>query len=70
MDNDDTRDLDYRSLYGIPPDAFVVGWVGRMTGVKDTDAVAPPQQGLAEVRADESGASGHQKCPHQISSSA
>jgi len=36
---DDTRDLDYRSLYGISPDAFVVGWVGRMTGVKDTDAV-------------------------------
>ncbi|HYI74509.1 MAG TPA: glycosyltransferase, partial [Gaiellaceae bacterium] len=24
---------------GIPEDAFVVGWVGRMTGVKDTDAV-------------------------------
>ena len=28
-----------RQLYGIPGDAFVVGWVGRMTGVKDTDAV-------------------------------
>ena len=36
---DATVDLDYRSLYGIPSDAFVVGWVGRMTGVKDTDAV-------------------------------
>ena len=36
---DDTADLDYRRLYGIPDDAFVVGWVGRMTGVKDTDAV-------------------------------
>jgi glycosyltransferase involved in cell wall biosynthesis len=36
---DETADLDYRRLYGIPEDAFVVGWVGRMTGVKDTDAV-------------------------------
>jgi glycosyltransferase involved in cell wall biosynthesis len=36
---DATADLDYRGLYGIPDDAFVVGWVGRMTGVKDTDAV-------------------------------
>ena len=36
---DDTADLDYRKLYGIPEEAFVVGWVGRMTGVKDTDAV-------------------------------
>jgi len=36
---DETAELDYRPLYGIGPDAFVVGWVGRMTGVKDTDAV-------------------------------
>jgi len=36
---DETADLDYRRLYGIPATAFVVGWVGRMTGVKDTDAV-------------------------------
>jgi glycosyltransferase involved in cell wall biosynthesis len=36
---DATADLDYRGLYGIARDAFVVGWVGRMTGVKDTDAV-------------------------------
>ncbi len=36
---DETANLDYRELYGIPPDAFVIGWVGRMTGVKDTDAV-------------------------------
>ena len=36
---DATADLDYRRLYGIPEDAFVVGWVGRMTGVKDTSAV-------------------------------
>jgi glycosyltransferase involved in cell wall biosynthesis len=32
-------DSDYRKLYGISRDAFVVGWVGRMTGVKDTGAV-------------------------------
>jgi glycosyltransferase involved in cell wall biosynthesis len=37
--DDGTADLDYRELYGIPKDAFVVGWVGRMTGVKDTGAV-------------------------------
>jgi glycosyltransferase involved in cell wall biosynthesis len=36
---DASADLDYRKLYGIPEDAFVVGWVGRMTAVKDTDAV-------------------------------
>jgi glycosyltransferase involved in cell wall biosynthesis len=29
---------DYRRLYGIGKDAFVVGWVGRMTAVKDTGA--------------------------------
>jgi glycosyltransferase involved in cell wall biosynthesis len=36
---DPTADADYRRLYGMPPNAFVVGWVGRMTGVKDTGAV-------------------------------
>jgi len=36
---DETTNFDYRARYGIPDDAFVVGWVGRMTGVKDTDAV-------------------------------
>jgi glycosyltransferase involved in cell wall biosynthesis len=36
---DPTVDSDYRRLYGIPEDAFVIGWVGRMTGVKDTGAV-------------------------------
>lgn len=35
----ETADLDYRQLYGIPRGAFVIGWVGRMTGVKDTGAV-------------------------------
>lgn len=37
--DDETADLDYRQQYGIGRDAFVVGWVGRMTGVKDTGAV-------------------------------
>jgi glycosyltransferase involved in cell wall biosynthesis len=37
--DDESADVDYRRLYGIAPDAFVVGWVGRMTGVKDTGAV-------------------------------
>lgn len=31
--------LDLRHAYGIPEHAFVVGWVGRMTGVKDTGAL-------------------------------
>jgi glycosyltransferase involved in cell wall biosynthesis len=34
--SDATSDLDYRRLYGIGKRAFVVGWVGRMTAVKDT----------------------------------
>jgi glycosyltransferase involved in cell wall biosynthesis len=51
---DETAALDYRRLYGIPDDAFVVGWVGRMTGVKDTDAVleivaATRQRGVPAV---------------------
>jgi glycosyltransferase involved in cell wall biosynthesis len=36
---DASAELDFRRLYGIAEDAFVVGWVGRMTGVKDTGAV-------------------------------
>ena len=37
--DDDSANVDFRRLYGIGRDAFVVGWVGRMTGVKDTGAV-------------------------------
>jgi glycosyltransferase involved in cell wall biosynthesis len=37
--DDESADIDYRQQYGIGRDAFVVGWVGRMTGVKDTGAV-------------------------------
>jgi glycosyltransferase involved in cell wall biosynthesis len=36
---DASADSDYRAAYGIPRGAFVVGWVGRMTGIKDTGAV-------------------------------
>jgi glycosyltransferase involved in cell wall biosynthesis len=36
---DATADVDYRRAYGISRHAFVVGWVGRMTAVKDTGAV-------------------------------
>jgi glycosyltransferase involved in cell wall biosynthesis len=37
--SDPAPDVDYRRLYGIAPGLFVVGWVGRMTAVKDTGAV-------------------------------
>ena len=47
---DETADLDYRHLYGIPADAFVVGWVGRMTGVKDTGAVLEIVRASARAR--------------------
>jgi glycosyltransferase involved in cell wall biosynthesis len=51
---DASADTDYRRLYGIPRGAFVVGWVGRMTGVKDTGAVleivrAAREQGVDAV---------------------
>ena len=45
---DDSADLDYRHLYGIARTSFVVGWVGRMTGVKDTHAVIRTVAALRE----------------------
>jgi glycosyltransferase involved in cell wall biosynthesis len=39
VDNDDTQRRETRRLMGLRQDAFVVGWVGRMTGVKRTDLV-------------------------------
>jgi glycosyltransferase involved in cell wall biosynthesis len=36
---DDARRAETRRLMGIPPDRFVVGWIGRMTEVKRTDHV-------------------------------
>ena len=43
---DPTANADYRALYGIPRESFVVGWVGRMTGVKDTGAVLEIVRGV------------------------
>ncbi len=37
-----------RTLLGIAPDRFTVGWIGRMTGVKRTDDVLLALQGLRE----------------------
>lgn len=30
----DATALDYRRILGVPPEAFVVGWIGRMTAIK------------------------------------
>jgi glycosyltransferase involved in cell wall biosynthesis len=45
-------DADYRRLYGIGKDAFVVGWVGRMTAVKDTGATLEIVRALRESGVD------------------
>ena len=37
-----------RKMLGIPPDAFTVGWIGRMTGVKRTDDVLHAFRALRE----------------------
>jgi glycosyltransferase involved in cell wall biosynthesis len=37
--NDDDSRLETRRLLGLAPDAFIVGWVGRMTAVKRTEDV-------------------------------
>jgi glycosyltransferase involved in cell wall biosynthesis len=42
----DARAQTRRSM-GVPEEAFVVGWIGRMTGVKNTDAVLEAFQRLA-----------------------
>lgn len=41
-----------RALLGIPPERFVVGWVGRMTGVKRTDDVLESLRLLREQGVD------------------
>jgi glycosyltransferase involved in cell wall biosynthesis len=43
----DGRD-ETRRVLGIPPDAFTVGWIGRMTGVKRTDDVLLAFRSLRE----------------------
>ncbi len=37
-----------RRLLGVPPERFVVGWIGRMTGVKRTDDVLLALKGVRE----------------------
>ena len=37
-----------RRQFGVPPDAFIVGWVGRMTAVKRTDDVVRALRGLVD----------------------
>ena len=45
--NEDARAETRRQL-GVPPDAFIVGWVGRMTAVKRTDDVIRALRGLVD----------------------
>jgi glycosyltransferase involved in cell wall biosynthesis len=46
--DDESAGIDFRAEYGIARDAFVVGWIGRMTGVKDTGAVVRTVAALRE----------------------
>jgi glycosyltransferase involved in cell wall biosynthesis len=46
VDNDDAQRRETRRQMGLSEDAFVVGWVGRMTAVKRTDAVVRTLQTL------------------------
>jgi len=48
ISSDDERRRATRRLLGIPPDAFVVGWVGRMTAVKRTEDVARTLRALVD----------------------
>jgi glycosyltransferase involved in cell wall biosynthesis len=46
---DDASRRETRRLLGLDPDAFVVGWVGRMTAVKRTDDVVRALRGLIDL---------------------
>ncbi len=46
VDNDEAQRREARRQMGLRDDAFVVGWVGRMTAVKRTDLVVRALQGL------------------------
>jgi glycosyltransferase involved in cell wall biosynthesis len=46
--NDDAQRRETRRQMGLREDAFVVGWVGRMTAVKRTESVVQALQGLVE----------------------
>ena len=48
---DDGR-VEQRRLLGIPPERFVVGWIGRMTAVKRTEDVLRTFRGLRESGVD------------------
>ncbi|MGH2933917.1 MAG: glycosyltransferase family 4 protein [Gaiellaceae bacterium] len=48
VDNDDAQRRETRRQMGLRDDAFVVGWVGRMTAVKNTDSVVRALQQLVE----------------------
>jgi glycosyltransferase involved in cell wall biosynthesis len=47
-----TAGIDLRHAYGIPEEVFVIGWVGRMTGVKDTDTVLRVTAAVRELGVD------------------
>ena len=44
--------LDTRRMLGVPPERFLVGWIGRMTGVKRTDDVLRALKRLREREVD------------------
>ncbi len=48
VDNDDAQRRESRRQMGLHEDAFVVGWVGRMTAVKRTERVVDALQKLVE----------------------
>ncbi len=48
VDNDEAQRRETRRQMGLHEDAFVIGWVGRMTAVKRTDAVVDALRSLVE----------------------
>ena len=46
---DQAAGLEIRRLLGVPPDGFVVGWIGRMTAVKRTEDVLRAFRGLLDL---------------------
>ena len=48
VDNDDAQRRETRRQMGLHEDAFVIGWVGRMTAVKRTESVVRALQKLVE----------------------
>jgi glycosyltransferase involved in cell wall biosynthesis len=52
VDNDEAQRRETRRQMGLREDAFVVGWVGRMTAVKRTDLVVRALRGLVAMDVD------------------